>query len=120
METKIKATGTTLTPALTDYVENKLGQAVLGKVVPIEKITSVEVEIGKFVKQNHGEVFRAEINVMFSGQNYFAEAVAEDLYAAIDIVEDEIKQILNNQKHKRESVWKKGARKIKNLLKGGK
>ena len=120
METvKIKATGTTLTPALTEYVEQKLGRAVLVKVVPEDKIQSVEVEIGKFIKQNHGDVFRAEINLIVDGKDYYVETVAEDLYAAIDMLKDEILQTLNNQKHKQESIWKKGARKIKQMLKRG-
>jgi ribosomal subunit interface protein len=119
--TKIKATNTTLTPAITNYVESKLSKNVLGKFSGHTKILDVSVDIGKTTSHHtHGEIFRAEINVSIKGKVLRAVSDKEDLYSAIDDVHDEIVEILKDTKEKKDALWRRGARKIKNLLRFGK
>lgn len=115
--TKIKATNTTLTPAITNYVESKLSKEVLGKFSGHSKILDVNVDIGKTTGHHtHGEIFRAEINVSVKGKVLRAVSDKEDLYSAIDDVHDEIIEILRDAKEKKDALWRRGARRIKDML----
>ncbi len=115
--TKIKATNTTLTPAITNYVESKLSKEVLNKFAGQNEIFDVEIDIGKTTAHHtHGEIFRAEINVSVKGKVLRAVSDKEDLYSAIDDVHDEIVEVLKNTKEKKDALWKRGARRIKEIL----
>jgi len=119
MNINIKATNTELTPAIRDYVEKK--------VTSLEKFISkygenaqVQVEVGKTTHHhNKGDVFRAEMNVSLAGNAYQFRAEAEtiDLYAAIDMAKDELERELSRFKGKRESLYRRGAKTLKNLMK---
>jgi ribosomal subunit interface protein len=121
METiKIKATNTTLTPSIINYVESKLGRDILGKFSGHTKILEVSVDIGKTTEHHtHGEIFRAEVNVQVKGNVLRAVSNKEDLYSAIDDVRDEIIEVLRDSKEKKDALWRRGARKIKDILKWG-
>ena len=115
--TKIKATNTTLTDAITDYVNAKLGKSVLEKFAGSYEILGVEVDIGKTTAHhNSGEIFRAEVNVDVKGKMLRAVSDKEDLYAAIDDVRDEIIKVLKGTKTKKETMWRRGTRNIKKIL----
>ena len=121
METiKIKATNISLTDAIEEYVNAKLGRAVLEKFSGRSEIMGINVEIGKTTHHHHhGEVFRAEINVLIGGETVRAVSEKEDLYFAIDDVHDEIVNLLKNTKNKKDTLWKRGARSIKKILRFG-
>lgn len=116
MNISIKTTNIDLTPALKDYTEKRITKAskFLGKE------TTAFVEIGK--TGNHhksGDIYRAEINLTTSlGKNFRAVSEKPDLYEAIDDVRDEIVRSVSSEKGKSETLWKKGARKIKFIMKG--
>ena len=115
--TKIRATNTTLTSAITDYVNAKLGKSVLEKFAGSYEILGVEVDIGKTSEHhNNGEIFRAEVNVEVKGKILRAVSDKEDLCAAIDDVRDEIIKVLKDTKTKKETMWRRGARNIKKIL----
>ncbi len=114
---KIKATNTTLTPAITNYVNDKLSEEVLSKFSGKNKIFDVDVEIGKTTERHiNGEIFRAEVNVKVKGKVLRAVSEKEDLYSAIDDVRDEIVEILRDKKEKKDALWRRGARRIKKML----
>lgn len=78
-----------VTPAIRDYVENKLGPVVnhFERVTGVNVILSVEK-----LKQ------KAEVTVHVPGREIFVEASEEDLYAAIDGLFDKLDRQV--QKHK--------------------
>lgn len=114
----IKATKTTLTPSLREYVEKKLK--------PLDKLiggdddsAAVKVEIGR--TSNHhkkGEVYRAEIKIALGKKDLYAEASDEDIYAAIDAVKDEVMRELKTFKAKTSDKKKAGGRAVKKIIKG--
>jgi putative sigma-54 modulation protein len=104
MNISIKATKTTLTPAINEYITEKL--AFLDKFLKSEDKVRVEVEVDK--KHKTGLVFRAEIEIQPHGQ--FAEARGEDLYAAIDMAAPKIKEQLAKAKDKKISQRREGIR----------
>ncbi|MEK7618012.1 MAG: ribosome-associated translation inhibitor RaiA [Patescibacteria group bacterium] len=90
----IKATKTTLTPSIKQFVEDKL--EVVSKFLKPEDKIRVEVEFDK--KHHSGLIFRTEIDIQPHG--YYAEARGEDFYSAFDLVVPKIKEQLIKQKEK--------------------
>ena len=78
-----------VTPAIHDYVMDKVGRITrhFDNVIDVNVILSVEK-----LKQ------KAEVTVHLSGKDVHVEAVEEDLYAAIDGLADKLDRQI--QKHK--------------------
>jgi len=116
MNINIKATNTTLTPAISEYIEKKLD--TLNKFFKAEDAL-INVEVGKTTHHHKsGDIFKAEIRINASGEEYYANVETEDLYAAIDGVKDEIIRELTSKRKKTLRLFRKGGAKIKNLLRG--
>lgn len=106
-----------LTPAISAYVEKKL--SVIEKYLGESVDTVARVEVGKSTHHHKsGEIFKAEVHIMGGGIDQYAVSEQADLYAAIDLVKDEIVQNLNNEKGKRFARARRGARMVKNMMKG--
>ncbi len=95
MNINIKATNTTLTPAIRAAIESKLDKLV--KFFKAEDKIRVEVEMDK--KHKSGQIARAEIDVKPHG--YYAEAWGEDFYQALDMVVPKIKEQMLKAKDKK-------------------
>ena len=117
MKINIKATGIELTPAITEYVQKKLG--AVGKFVPESESVVAQVEVGKSSKHHKsGDVFRAEAHLIGGGLDLYAVSDQSDLYAAIDLIKDDLARKLTQQKGKRFARTRRGARALKDMLKG--
>ena len=116
MNISITAQNMELTPALKDYVEKRLGG--------LSKFTSGEptvvVDIGKTTEHHHkGEIFEAKVSATTPlGKTYHAVSHKSDMYEAIDDVRAEIVRELTSAKDKKTTLFRRGAQKIKNLLRG--
>ncbi len=108
MNLTIKAKNTTLTPAIKNFIGDKL--ATLDKFLKQEDKLRVELEVDK--RDKDGLHFRAEIDIQPRG--YFAEARANDFYEAMDLVMPKIKEQLVKSKDKKISLRRKAARQLKN------
>lgn len=113
----IKATNIQLTPSIREYVEEKI--SMLEKLVDASDTTvHADVEVGKIsMHHQHGDVFRAEINLSISGEMLRVESSQDNLYAAIDEVRDEMQRRLRKVKTKRESGVRRGGLEFKRMLK---
>jgi putative sigma-54 modulation protein len=120
MNLNIKTTNISLTPAIKDYFEKKLMS--LDKLVDFDRDNVlIQAELGKTSQHHHkGDFFRAEVNLRVSGNNYRAVSEKEDLYAAIDEVKDILTGEVKHGKQKRMSLVRRGAQKVKNILRFGK
>ena len=114
--TNLKGTGISITPAINDYLEKRLSG--LEKWLEGSEYI-LDVELGK-TTQHHksGDVFKAEANLKLEGKQMYAVVEKEDLYAAIDELKDEIGRQIISGKEKKKTLFRRGANKIKNLLKG--
>lgn len=120
MNLNIKTTNISLTPAISEYLEKKLRS--LDKFIDIDRDNVyIQAEVGKTTNHHKsGDVFKAEINLRIGGNNYRAVSEKDDLYAAIDEVKDELSRAVKSGKDKRISLFRKGALRVKNLLRFGK
>jgi putative sigma-54 modulation protein len=112
----VKGSHMDVTESIREYLEKK--------VMTLEKFLDpnarVEAELGKTTNHHkHGDIFRAELNINNEGRTTFVQAEEADLYAAIDKVRDEAADVLASKKDKRQSLFRKGAQKMKNLFKRG-
>ncbi len=105
MNINIKATNTTLTPAIRQTIEDKI--QVLDKFVKAEHKIRVELEVLK--KHHKGLVHRAEIDIQPGG--YYADSLGVDFYAALDLVLPKIREQLAKKKDKEVSMRRRAARK---------
>ncbi len=117
MNISIKASNIELTPALKDYAEKRMKSII--------KFTEggdadISIEIGK-TTQHHkgGDIFEASATITTPlGKIYHATSQKADLYEAIDDARSEIVREINSAKGKRDSMFRRGARRVKNMLKG--
>lgn len=118
MKINIKATSIELTPAISEYVEKKISS--------VEKYINKEgaellaqVEVGRITEHHKsGNVFRAEVHITGPGVDIYAASEQPDLYAAVDIVKDEVVHNAVQSKGKRLALARRGAEMVKNIIKG--
>lgn len=111
---QFKATNTQLDPMLTTLVEQKFES--LAKFIGDETDVQCEVEFEKETGHQSGNIFRVEANLFLSGKLYRAEASEENFEKAIDEVRSELDKELRRSRNKKETLFKKGGRKIKEML----
>lgn len=112
----VKSTNFEMTDAISDYLEKKIQG--LQKFVHEAEDAIARIEVGRTTNHHHkGEVFRAEINLEYSDHKFRAEATAEDLYKAIDMVKEEMVAEITKSKRKGIRLLKTGKQKIKSMLK---
>ncbi|MEW7849977.1 ribosome-associated translation inhibitor RaiA [Massilia aurea] len=94
-----------VTPAIREYVQNKLERIIrhFDQVIDTHVFLAVDNLTEKEKRQ------KAEINVQVSGKTLHVASVAQDLYAAIDMLMDKLdRQILKHkqmlQDHTRASI----------------
>jgi putative sigma-54 modulation protein len=83
-----------VTPALRDYVTNKIDRLERH----YDKITTTEVtlSVDKLVQ-------KAEARIHVSGADLFADSISEDMYAAIDTLTDKLNRQLIRHKEKKKA-----------------
>ena len=98
MTINIKGTNLDLTIPLRKYAEDK----ILSLVKFFPGLIQARVELERTTKHHHkGEVWRAEANLRGPRHLFRAEAKAGNIYAAIDILKDDLKRELHVLKEKR-------------------
>lgn len=117
MNIKIRAINFDLTSAIEEYVNKKIFS--LSKFIHGGEEILCEVEIGRTTKHhNSGDIFKAEVNIMLpGGKQVYTSSEQADIYTAIDMVRDETERALVTEKNKKDTLFRRGATRIKNLLK---
>jgi putative sigma-54 modulation protein len=120
MKITIKATNTTLTPAIEEYITKKL--AHLEKLVDADDTSShIAVEVGK-ENEHHksGDVFFAEFTMHIAHKDFRVRENGSDIYAAIDVAKDELTDAVRGFKGKQTTLLKRGGKAVKDMLRGWK
>ena len=112
----IKSTNFNMTPDIKDMVHSKI--ELLDKFIDLgpEETAIADVEIEKSSHHKKGEVYRVEINLSFKGKVYRVSETHFDPRNAIEQAKNEIERVIKKEKGKRENLFKRGARKFKNLI----
>ena len=118
MKTNIKATNISLTLAISEYVETKVNSLEKFFQNTNADEVLVNVEVARTTRHHKsGDIFRAEIQIKSSGQEYYASADKDDLYAAIDEVKDEIVRSVTSRRKKFISFVRRGGLRAKEIIK---
>ena len=113
----IKTTNIDLTPDVNSQVHEKL--SVIEKYLSVEgdKQILAEVEIGLASKHHKkGDVYRGEINVSSDGKLYRATTKKPSIVEVLDELRDEIAKVINRKSAKRDSLFRKGGRLFKKII----
>jgi putative sigma-54 modulation protein len=117
MKIQTTAHNLNVTSEIQSYLDKRL--SVLEKFLKENENTNVRVILSKDSNHHrHGDIFSAEVNMHIGGENIFAKTEQESLFAAIDIVKDEIAGSLRHRKDRKETMFKKGHRKVKQIMRG--
>lgn len=99
MQIIIKATNIELSDELKSFIKEKIGgcEKFIHTKFPIE----ARCEVGK-ISSHHkkGSVFRAEVNLRLPGKLLRAEAIQENIYAAINKVKNELEKEIKKYERK--------------------
>lgn len=116
MSISIGAHNTEITTAIRDYIEKRLDG--LSKYTAGEP--TITVEVSKTTNHHRqGDIFEAKIHLATSlGKAYHAASQKSDLYEAIDDVRNEMMRELSSAKDKKATLLRRGALKIKSLIRG--
>ena len=115
---QIKAAGIELTDAIRDYVEKRLSDVEKYNKKAMQD-PMCHVEVGKDTEHHQkGEIFKASVNYTCGESKYFVVSVENDLYAAIDDMRDQLVRKMTDDKTKKETLWRRGARSVKKMFKG--
>lgn len=115
MEIKITTTNFSLTPSIRKYLQEKLNG--LDKFLSGGEGVFADVELAKTTRHHQkGDIFKAEVNLNVPGRLIRAVALEWDLHTAIDAVKDKLQKEIKVNKEKNISLYKRGARLLKKLL----
>ena len=113
-----KAKNIDLTQTLEFYLEKRL--STLERLLPNSDAITCDVELEKTTEHHQaGKIYRAEINLSLGGQLLRAEATEETIENSIDRAKNEMKGELRKLTSKNESMFRRGARRAKELFRFG-
>jgi len=102
MKINIKAVNLDLTPALNQYLEEKIGSlSKFLKNYEIEGEIQARVEVSRTTRHHHhGNVFRTEINLILPKKILRSVAEREDIRITIDEAKSKLQQEIKKHKQK--------------------
>jgi ribosomal subunit interface protein len=112
----IKSTNFNMTPDIEQMVREKVN--LVDRFLNLDDVETAlaEVEIARSTHHKKGEVFKCEINLSFKGRVVRVVTKNYDIRVAIDDARSELEKRIRRSKGKRFDIFKKGARKLKNLM----
>lgn len=117
MNTNLKAGTIQLTPAITEYVDKRLQK--VAKLLDNDPSLRCDVELSRTTgHHNKGDIFRAEVHIVGAGKDIYVAREESDLYAAIDVVRDEVLREVKANKAKQISLVRRGGARMKAMVKG--
>ena len=117
MNINIKTTSFSITDAISEYVSKKLQP--ISDLVKDGPSVQCDVELARTTNHHkNGDIYRAEIHIVGKEKDLYASSEQADLYAAIDLVKDEMVREITTAKDKKMTQTRKGGLEAKNIIKG--
>ncbi len=121
MQINLQSKNMELTDAIHDYVVKRVTnlEKLIYRIEEGGGRVMVNFEVSKSTNHhNKGEVFHADCLIKIDGAEFYASSDTEDLYASIDAVKDTLFHDINKSKDRRQTLFHRGARSIKKMMKG--
>ena len=110
-----------MTEAIRDYVLKRVTnlEKLLSKIEAGAGEVKASFEISKSTNRHKsGMIFHADCLIKINGREFYAQADAGDLYAAIDEIKEKLFSDIEKNKNRRQTLLYRGARSVKKMLKG--
>lgn len=105
-----------LTETIKNYLEDKLS-SLYKYLNKDEESVNFNARLGKLSNSTHnGKIYYVEVSVHTPEKNYGARMEEEDLYAAIDLLKDELMKNITTYRDRKRTLSKKDAQKFKHEL----
>ena len=121
MQINLQGKNIELTEAIKDYVLKRVTnlEKLLKKIEDSGGEVSVLFEVAQNSRRHKsGDIFHADCLIKIMGEEYYASADEEDLYAAVDKVKDTLFREISKDKDRNQTLLYRGARSVKKMLKG--
>lgn len=115
MQYNIQTTGLTLSEEIRNYIEKELAHTE--KFLQGKKTVQVDVEL-HYAEGESEAKYNAVFNILIDGDLITARAHGQALHEAIDIAGGEIARELSHRKDKKMRLFKRGAIRIKEIVRG--
>lgn len=95
-----------------------------GKFKSLEKYSrgsdmTINLEIGRTTNHHrNGDIYKTEVRLNLDGSSFYVMSEASDLPASIDESLNKMANELKNEKDKGETMFRRGARSVKKMMKG--
>ncbi|MEI6396827.1 MAG: ribosome-associated translation inhibitor RaiA [Candidatus Taylorbacteria bacterium] len=117
MNTHIKTTAVTLTPAISEYINRHI--AKIEHLFNADDSVKCDIELAKTTNHHQkGDIFRAEIHIVGHKQNIFAAADRQDLLVAIDEAFSDTLFSMTSRRKKVIALARHGGAKVKAMVRG--
>ena len=116
MQINLQGKNIELTQAIKDYISKRVTnlEKLLLKIEQGHGKVRVNFEVSKSTNHHKsGEIFHADCLIKIDGKEFYGSADKEDLYAAVDAVNE-----INKNKDRSQTLFKRGASSVKKMLKG--
>jgi len=114
----LKVTNFNAGPQVRTYLEKKLRK--IEKLVTSSENDSeliLRVEIGRTTKHHQqGDIYRAEMQIHYSGEEIRATEESEDVFSAIDLTQEELLGIIKRVKGKQETLVRRTGARVKDFI----
>jgi putative sigma-54 modulation protein len=121
MKINLKSTNMEMTPAIHDYVIKRVTnlEKLLSKIEEGGGEVNVNFEVAKTTNHHKsGEFFHSDCLINIKGQEFYASADEDDLYASIDAVKESLFRDISKNKDRKQTLFKRGATSVKKMMKG--
>jgi ribosomal subunit interface protein len=116
MRIQTKATNTTLTPSIENYIAKKV-EGLERLIRQSDSSASLSVEVARTTEHHKkGDIFRAEFNLHTKEGDFHAVSERKDIYTALDEVKDELLDAFKTKKGKKMRLIRKGQLKVKEVV----
>lgn len=119
MRVTIRQKNLEITPALREYIEMKVLKPLRRLIKPMlrSELPILDLEFSRTTLHHRkGKVYYAEANLSLGKKMLRVSVEDEDIRAACDLLEEELKRIIMDLKNRTQSLEKRRARRIKEEL----
>ena len=102
-----------MSDAISDYMDKRLSS--LDKLFTAPE-AHIHLSKNPPTQKNGEGLYAIRLMIQDEGKEYLADHASHDLYTTIDNIKDDMQRVIRKTKTTEDSLFKKGARKIKNML----